>query len=397
MRLLLKTLSFICIVGGVFVSLYFFKKLSLEYTYKLDKPTLMTETGQVGDFIGGVVGTFFSLGGFLILILTLNEQTKFASKERFESKFFDLLKLHRENIKELETDSKSGRKELHDIFAQFLKCRQESIIFFKRKKEANIYEESYLNELKDSLNVFNSSIDMVSLAKLNIAYLITFYGVGAEGKETVRDQFRGKYKSEFYEPILAFLSMKPIKESKYYKNWKAIHKISSKKTRIKAFEIIRELRNNPNYDCAEYTNVLDKSIRNQYPNNYIKYYGGHQYKLGHYFRHLFQTFTFINEHKKLNKNEKYFYAKTLRAQLSTAEQSLLFVNSISHLGLVWDLNPDIKKLRYDIFYYKKLKNKRLITNYNLITNLPSQSIFGITYRDYYPDVDYEMNYNRIKK
>ena len=187
--------------------------------------------------------------------------------------------------------------------------------------------------------------------------------------------------------------MKPIKQSKYYKNWKSLHKIANKKNRIKAFEIVRELRNNPNYQSEEYQNVVQKATKSKYPNNYIKYYGGHQYKLGHYFRHLFQTYTFINEHKKLNKEEKYFYAKTLRAQLSTAEQSLLFINSISHLGLVWDLSPQIKKYKIDPFFDKRLTSKRLITNYNLITNLPSQSIFGIKYRDYYPEVNYEIDYN----
>lgn len=393
MKLLLKILSIACILGGIYVSWYFFHKLSFEYTYDLNKPTLMAETGQVGDFIGGVVGTFFSLAGFLILILTLNEQTKFATKERFESKFFDLLKLHRENIKEMETDSNSGRKELHDIFSQFLKCRQEMILFFKKKKEWHIYQDEYLIKLKHSLSVTNSEIDAVALAKLNIPYLIIFYGVGAEGKETIKDQFANKYKPEFYEPILEFLSMKPIKQSKYFKNWKSLHKIANKKNRIKAFEIVRELRNNANFKSSEYQNVVEKAAKNQYPNNYIKYYGGHQYKLGHYFRHLFQTYTFINEHKKLNKEEKYFYAKTLRAQLSTAEQSLLFINSISHLGLVWDLAPQIKKRKIDPFFDKRLKSKRLITNYNLITNLPSQSIFGIKYRDYYPEVNYEIDYN----
>jgi len=392
-KLLLKVLSVLCILGGIYVSWYFFNKLSLEYTYELNQPTLMAETGQVGDFIGGVVGTFFSLAGFLILILTLTEQTKFAIKERFESKFFDLLKLHRENIKEMETESKSGRKELHDIFSQFLKCRQETILFFKRKKEEHIYNADYLIKLKKSLSITNSEIDTVALAKLNIPYLIIFYGVGAEGKETIRDQFKDKYQSDFYEPILDFLAMKPIKESKYHKNWKVIHKISSKKNRIKAFELIRELRNNPNYESVEFPNIIEKSKRNKYPNNYVKFYGGHQHKLGHYFRHLFQTYTFINEHKKLNKEEKYFYAKTLRAQLSTAEQSLLFVNSISHLGLVWDLVPKIEKKKIDPFFEKRLHNKRLITNYNLITNLPSQSIFGIKYRDYYPEVNYEINYD----
>lgn len=389
-KFLLKFFSVFCILLGIFISLYFFKKISFEYNYELQNPTDMSSTGQVGDFIGGIVGTIFSLAGFLILILTLNEQTKFAYKERFESKFFDLLKLHRENIQEMQSESKNGRKELHDIFGQFLKCRQEIMFFFKRKKDFHIYKDEYIIKLKQSLEKTNANIDLVSLAKLNIPYLIIFYGLGAEGKETLRNQLKSRYKSEFYEPILEFLAMKPIKESKYYNRWKTLHKIADKKNREKAFEIVRKLRNNPNYTDEAFPNIIIKAENNKYPNNYIKFYGGHQYKLGHYFRHLFQTFTFINEQKNLSPEEKYFYAKTLRAQLSTAEQSLLFVNSISHLGLVWDLAPNIRKNNNSFFQQKRLKDKRLITKYNLIKNLPSESIFGITYRDYYPEVDYEI-------
>ena len=350
----------------------------------------MPATGQVGDFIGGVVGTFFSLAGFLILILTLSEQIKFANKERFESKFFDLLKLHRENIQEMQSGNKNGRKELQDIFSQFLKCKQESMFFFKRKKCYHIYQDQYLIKLKESLNSTNSNIDLLTLAKLNIPYLIVFYGLGAEGKETIKNQFEKRYKPEFYEPILDFLAMKPIKGSAYFKRWDLLHRIANKNNRKKAFEVVRILRNNPNYNDEAYPNIILKAERNKYPNNYIKFYGGHQYKLGHYFRHLFQTFTFINDNKNLTKDEKYFYAKTLRAQLSTAEQSLLFFNSISHLGLVWDLVPKVKKRKIDFFYKRRINKKRLITNYNLIKNLPSQSIFGIIYKDYYPDVKYEM-------
>lgn len=389
-KFLLKLFSILCVISGLIISVYFFKKLSVEYNYELESSTDMSGTGQVGDFIGGVVGTFFSLAGFLILILTLSEQIKFANKERFESKFFDLLKLHRENIQEMNSGSKSGRKELHEIFGQFLKCREECMFFFKRKKNYHIYQDEYILKIKKSLEKTNPDIDLVSLAKLNIPYLITFYGLGAEGKETIKNQFKTRYKTEFYEPILEFLAMKPIKQSKYFKRWKVIQKIADKKNQQKAFEIIRMLRNNPNYSNEAFPNIVLKAENNKYPNNYIKFYGGHQYKLGHYFRHLFQSFTFINEQENMSEDEKYFYAKTLRAQLSTAEQSLLFINSISYLGLVWDLAPRMRKKNINFFQKKQLVNKRLITKYNLIKNLPSESIFGITYKDYYPDVDYEI-------
>lgn len=41
-------------------------------------------TGQVGDFIGGVAGTFFALSGTLLIFLSFKEQTKQNKREAFE-------------------------------------------------------------------------------------------------------------------------------------------------------------------------------------------------------------------------------------------------------------------------------------------------------------------------
>lgn len=118
--------------------------------------------------------------------------------------------------------------------------------------------------------------------------------------------------------------------------------------------------------------------------NYYKYYGGHQFKLGHYYRHLFQSVKYINEQKILRYTEKYEYIKTLRAQLSTPEQYLLFFDSISVIGRDWELNyirekPNIYEL-----------NKCLITKYNLIKNIPDWYIFDkVDARDFYPNVTFE--------
>ena len=104
----------------------------------------------------------------------------------------------------------------------------------------------------------------------------------------------------------------------------------------------------------------------------ILYYNGHQHRLSHYFRHLFQSYKYLNSQKNLPEKEKYFYAKMLRAQLSTYEQALLFVNSLSSSGMNWELDS----------------TEKLITKFNLIKNLPDYLLPKINYKRYYPAVKY---------
>ena len=385
MKNLLRIISVISILGGIIITIFFLYKLSNDFQVFDNKSVLLTETGQVGDFIGGVVGTVFSLAGFFIIVLTLSEQTNFANKERFESKFFDLLKLHRENVQELEKDNVSGRKELQRIFMQFLDCREDMKPVFRRKTENAIYDPQYLKQLKEKLKLTNENINLVDLAKLNLPYLVTFYGVGADGKQAIYDLLEGKYKKEFVEKAIEYIAMKPIQDSTYFSNWLNITKFEFKH-RVPLIILIRRLRNSEPIGESE---LSAKAHELYYKSDYIKFYGGHQYQLGHYYRHLFQTFSFINIQKNINPKEKYFYAKTLRAQLSTHEQLLLFINSLSTLGLVWDLTPEVKRCRMQFVFKKRIKNKRLISKYNLIKNIPGKEIYGILYKSYYPEVEFE--------
>src|SRR5688572_21457081 len=68
--------------------------------------------GQYGDFVGGLLGTIFTICSFFILYITLiqqrtqfrlsiNQQSITFQKERFESKFFEMVKFHRENVQEM--------------------------------------------------------------------------------------------------------------------------------------------------------------------------------------------------------------------------------------------------------------------------------------------------------
>lgn len=110
---------------------------------------------------------------------------------------------------------------------------------------------------------------------------------------------------------------------------------------------------------------------------------GHQSRLSHYFRHLYQTIKYIDEqpNELLSYSDKYFYIKTLRAQMTTHEQVLFLYNSLSEMGVNWE-------------FAQTDDNRKLITKYNLIKNIPIGFTGLIDCRSFYPNVAYEFyNYN----
>ena len=107
-------------------------------------------------------------------------------------------------------------------------------------------------------------------------------------------------------------------------------------------------------------------------------YDGYQNVLGHYFRNLFQTVNYINNQNQLTYRNKYDYIKILRAQLSSFEQVLFFYNSLSPFGLPWEKSLKIKD-----------DNDRLITKYNLVTNITFKINEFVDVRSFYPQVTFE--------
>jgi hypothetical protein len=90
-----------------------------------------------------------------------------------------------------------------------------------------------------------------------------------------------------------------------------------------------------------------------------KPFQGHQGKLGHYFRHLYQLIKFVDSSEILTFEEKYDYVRIIRAQLSVYEQILIYYNSFASFGKVW-IDQDY------------------IVNYKLIKNIPIPLLdFGI--------------------
>lgn len=196
--------------------------------------------------------------------------------------------------------------------------------------ELRAYVDDCHEELKNEIKIDKENEWQFSeIERSNIAYLILFFGTNLTQNETL-------------------------------------------KTRICAMSYCSEL----------ITKVLDKlDTANITNNDSIDLTEGIQYATGHYYRHLFQTVNYINNFKKtLNYKRKYFYVKTLRAQLSTYEQMLFYINSISRLGEIWEL------LQED-------ENKKLITKYNLIKNIPLGCMNDIEPNLIYDLVKYESLYD----
>lgn len=103
MTTFLRYVSYLVIIIGVGSLIYYWYFL---YTHNIiltpDGQTPdMSLTGNIGDFVGGTIGTILTLGSAILVIVTLQEQEKQNTRDRFAQSFYEMLHLHRENVSEL--------------------------------------------------------------------------------------------------------------------------------------------------------------------------------------------------------------------------------------------------------------------------------------------------------
>lgn len=113
-------------------------------------------------------------------------------------------------------------------------------------------------------------------------------------------------------------------------------------------------------------------------------FSGYQVYLGHYYRHLYQTVKFVDDQPGLSDEEKYAFVKMLRAQLSTDEQALLLLNSISPLGKAWHEGSG-EELGY-MTKYKLIKN---IPDKFITIDIPGGNPVVIEPKNKFPDITFE--------
>jgi uncharacterized membrane protein len=339
------------VLFGVIASILLYKLgpevIQSRYFYDGD----VGHRGAIGDAFGGTVGPIVALIAAILTFMAFyiqyesNKEQKSQFKkqaqdtviERFENRFFELVRLHRSNVEEQNIQNiVFGRK----TFTTY---------YFELRYIYLVLEKSY-----DSFDK-NNQLDKEQLS--NLAYLIFFFGIGHATESVFKHVIPEIYFENFFNKAIERLKNEKDNFNMYIK--------SRHNTRtINGYKILhlKDL-------VVEHNNKKAVFIQNYEP------FTGHGTKIGHYYRHLFQTVKYVasQKHKLFTPDRKYEYVKTLRAQLSNFEQVLLFYNSISILGKAWI-------------------NEKYIQDYNLITNLPlSFADFGITPEEKFKDTINEKN------
>lgn len=327
------------------------------------------EGHNVGDAIGGITAPIIGIVSILLLFYTLRAQKDAEYRSSLENRIFQLIGLHRKNVEDMHSEARniSGQDVFKLIYDQIYHCIKDITPFFENRELASIIKDEFLVSLKD----VRPGIDVFAFAKIDIAYSAVYVGVRDEYLETLRSLLTKRYHEDFISQILLYLRLCPVSNDKQgVKEWNNLKQCSVSDL----VSICKAIREMPDIDDKELHSIYPRLSSNQYK----KYYWGHEFRLGHYFRHLYATVEYIDSQQDLSTADKIDYVKLLRTQLSNTEQIIFMANSISDMGGAWEL------------FRKQKDGTPLITTYNLIKNITLKEVYGVPYRSFYPDVDYEL-------
>lgn len=266
----------------------------------LTRPGLLdfSQTGQIGDTIGGTMGPFVAIiAAFLTFIafwvqfMANQELIKENRRNHFENRFYKMLDIHIENVDKINQLKKKGDSTFSEWCSE-LKNLNEGLVweiersdFYKKIRQSNS-RDSYENEFWDLLDKMESS----TIERNRILFDVTYV--------------------YFFNKDYSFL---PVETQTF----------------------VKILSANSNFIM---NNIIVGKAKNEI--------------LGRYYRHLYQIVSFVDSQPDNLYDDfkwKSDYVGMLRSQMSDYEQLLLYYNAQSPLGKAWDENHFIEK-------YKLIKN-----------------------------------------
>jgi uncharacterized membrane protein len=315
-----------------------------------------TETGQIGDTIGGIMTPFIAIIAAALTFFAfwvqykaneqqkeaLDIQKKNAELERFENRFYELLRIHRQNVEGMKIGLLENYNVFKELFYELGNCKLlvNNIFDELTRKANNDADDNEKKQIAELYKTFDYN------KRGNLAYQLFFYGNTFNNAFNILTQ-NFDMKPEETLPITQKINDFTLQ---FYDNWE-----------------------------QGYYSITDGKKNNNMHISYFQPFRGQNQILGHYFRHLWQTVNFIDKEDKikLTQKEKYNYVKMLRVQLSDYEQMLLLYNALSDLGISWFGNG----------------KDGLLAKYNLVKNipLPISVNFGITKDDIYKALDKEVD------
>lgn len=339
----LLIVAFICIIAS-FISPFIFTRHSITEDFDF------SQSGQVGDTIGGLMNPFIAIAGVIVTGLAfyiqykanlqqrelfeleqkesksqlqdqIDNQNKQNQIQQFESQFYEMVKLHRENITEMKINGYDFEE--FGVLAnlkKFEKTTEGRKVFVVMKTEFECILGLYAKDNK---------LDKTGFQK---CYRLFFSGL---------DEYEKAFPNE-----TIFIEM-------------------LKKAR----------RNHENPIKQSITTNKDRKEFLPYCKLYFNYkpFSGHSQRLGHYFRHLYLTVKSVANSKIVTDyEERMKYLRIMRAQLSNHEQILLFYNWLSEYGDDWENDTHSFFTEYcmihNLWYDNLFADKFISDNVNFLRN-----------------------------
>ena len=277
-------------------------------------------TGPIGDVFGGTMGPLVAWLAAALTFLAFwvqvrankDQADQFRSqaidtaKDRFETRFYTLLQIHRDNVHQVRIHGTAG----HGPEAFALIINELRYVYYA------------LQDWKTK-DAGTAAIDDDIIYQT--AYLIVFFGCGDQDKELLEELFPAHMKP-YVASIKAMLTRKVIGNA------------------VDGYFLLAV----PNALDGQYT----------LSTTYLPFQG-HADVLSHYIRHLYQMVKFVDSDSTdalESYEQKYKYVTNIRSQLSIQEQLFIYYNSLSTLGCPW-LGTDAGGVDY-------------MTRYCMLKNLP---------------------------
>jgi len=272
-------------------------------------------TQDLATIVGGVFGTSLSFFGSILVYKALKSQIK-ANKiitnqfkiQQFESKYYEMLRLHKENVNNLKV-------ELTEI--EYEGIGEKKRVF---ELKGNEVFEIFCLEIEELFkNILPHRRDE------NYSF-IAAYAIFFNGKFTDND--------EQYVKALANIKTRRLLNRKLVDPY-IMDGIFINKLFVTNYELMQ----------------------------------GHSEKLSQYFRHLFLTVKFVaNQNENfINYEEKRDYLRILRAQLTNYEQVLIYYNWLSGFGKEWENNNNTfftdYRMIHNVFRVFLIQNPYVQTKY----------------------------------
>ena len=340
-----------------------------------------SQSGQVGDTIGGIMGPFIALiAAFLTFMafwiqyranekqntlarkqLDISEkQMKMAEEqenkyaiERFENTLHQMLDVYSKNSEAVRVGNLTGKEAFEELAAELF------FIYYMLDKKLrkliidNDLKVKDINQLKmireSAVSIFDDK-QRRNKFLTSLAYELFFYGTNIVVPEKIYHH-QG-------ELLLAHVLVSKIQDMVCNIHENTTYKSMLIKLSTPTLEEI---------NIQEYTSHYKAAL-------------GHNAQLGHYYRQMLQIVKYVSDapSELIDEQKKYDYIKLLRSQLCDAEQILLFYNSLSIMGKAWDERHGTDDNDIRTWCY--------LLRYRLIKNIPSSfPFFGITPIAYYKE------------